>query len=57
MKLCVFSSGNAYTYLAALEAVLPDDELHGADGDIQEWWIDFCFLFFIRGQLVGVDPF
>lgn len=40
-----------------LKADLPDDELRPADGDIQENCIDFCFVFFMLGQLVGVDPF
>lgn len=53
MKPCAFSPADS----CSLEAVLPDDELHRADGDIQERWIDFCFVFFMPGQLVGVDQF
>lgn len=57
MKLDVFFTDDSCAYLAALEAVLPNDEVHRADGDIQEWWIDFCFVFFMLGQLIRVDLF
>lgn len=56
MKLCVFSTSVTSTHPAALEAVLPDDELHRADGNVLERHIDLTF-FFMLSQLVGVYLF
>lgn len=45
MKLCVFSTSVTSRHPAALKALLPDDELHQVDGNVQERHIALTFFF------------